>query len=346
MTNMRAALITAPHQIETREVPIPEVGPDDLLIKVELAGVCGTDAHLLEGHFNAKLPLIPGHEIVGIVAAFGKNVRGFFEGQRVTLDPDLNCGSCIHCQRGMRHQCLYYDAIGVTLPGGFAEYVVAPASVVYDANDLNPEEAVFTETLGCVAWGITRLKPEPGSTALLYGAGGIGLLLMQALRASGISEITVVDTQPERLKLAKRLGADYTLVASQSTDEQLRDLFPHGFDVVTEATGVPRVQQNMIGHAIPGGKILVFGVAPEDAPIEISPYEIFRKDLTILGSFSLNSTVPLALRWLRSGQVQVRDLITDTLPLDQLDLAIGQKIAASALSIKQVVNPTLVEVLR
>ncbi|GGJ51627.1 zinc-dependent alcohol dehydrogenase family protein [Deinococcus roseus] len=340
MTNMHAALITAPHTIEYQEVPLPEVGPADVLIKVELAGVCGTDAHLLEGHFNAKLPLIPGHEIVGRVVALGKDVRGFYEGQRVVLDPDLNCGTCMMCQKGMRHQCLHYEAIGVTRAGGFAEYVLAPASVVYDANDLEPEVAVFAEPLGCVAWGITRLKPEPGSTALLYGAGGIGLLLMQALLASGVSEIAVVDTQPARLKLAQELGATHAFQASESTNQQLKDLFPHGFDVVTEATGVPRVQQAMIDQAIAGGKILIFGVAPEDAKIEVSPYEIFRKDLTVLGSFSLNSTIPLALRWMRSGQVKVKELITDTLPLGKLHEAIGQKITASAGSIKSIVSPS------
>lgn len=340
-STMRAALITTPHTIEHQEVPLPEVGPDDVLIQVELAGVCGTDAHLLEGHFHAKLPLIPGHEIVGKVVALGGNVRGFSEGQRVVLDPDLNCGTCIMCQKGMRHQCLHYEAVGVTRAGGFAEYVVAPASVVYDASDLAPEEAVFAEPLGCVAWGITRLKPEPGSTALLYGAGGIGLLLMQALKASGVSEIAVVDTQTERLNLARKLGADHTFLASEA-DEAIKKLFPHGFDIVTEATGVAKVQQHMVQHAIPGGKILVFGVAPEDVTIEVSPYEIFRKDLTVLGSFSLNSTIPLALRWLRSGQVKVRDLITDTLPLSGLSEAIDQKIAARAGSIKAIVSPHLI----
>ncbi|MFC5598775.1 zinc-dependent alcohol dehydrogenase family protein [Deinococcus cellulosilyticus] len=334
---MHAALITAPHTIEYQEVSIPEPQAGEVRIRVHLAGVCGTDAHLLEGHFQAKLPLIPGHEIVGYIDALGSGVRGFTEGQRVVLDPDLNCGTCIMCQKGMRHQCLHYEAIGVTRAGGFAEYVVAPSSVVYDASDLDPEMAVFAEPLGCVAWGITRLRPEPGSTALLYGAGGIGLLLMQALLASGVSEITVVDPQTARLELARKLGAKHVLQASAETGGQLRDLYPHGFDVVTEATGVPRVQQGMIDQAIAGGKILVFGVAPEEAKIEVSPYDIFRKDLSILGSFSLNATIPLALKWMRSGQVKTSELITDTVPLGQLHEAIRQKIIASPESIKATV---------
>ncbi|GGJ46876.1 zinc-dependent alcohol dehydrogenase family protein [Deinococcus roseus] len=338
---MHAALITQPGVIEYREVELPEPQAGEVRIKILLTGVCGTDAHLLEGHFQATLPLIPGHEIVGVIDAVGKEVQGFTEGQRVVLDPDLNCGTCIMCQKGMRHQCLHYEAIGVTRAGGFAQYVVAPASVVYDASDLEPEVAVFAEPLGCVAWGITRLRPDPGSTALLYGAGGIGLLLMQALLASGVSEIAVVDTQPSRLQLAQQLGAKHAFLASSTLNEELKDLYPYGFDVVTEATGVPRVQQTMIDQAIAGGKILIFGVAPENARIEVSPYEIFRKDLTILGSFSLNSTIPLALRWMRSGQVQVKELITDTLPLGKLHEAIGQKIAASAGSIKSIVSPDL-----
>jgi threonine dehydrogenase-like Zn-dependent dehydrogenase len=176
-----------------------------------------------------------------------------------------------------------------------------------------------------VAWGIKRLQPEPASKALLFGTGPIGLLLMQALLASGIAEVTVVEPNTERRALAMQLGAKVALEPSKDLSTQLFDLEPYGFDVVTEATGAPAVISQLVQYATPGGKIMYYGVAPDEARVEISPYEVFRRDLTILGSFSLLGTVPQALSWLASGRVQVKPLITHRLPIEQLNLALEYK---------------------
>jgi D-arabinitol dehydrogenase (NADP+) len=187
------------------------------------------------------------------------------------------------------------------------------------------EVAAFAEPLGCVAWGIKRLKPEPATKALLFGAGPIGLLLMQALLVSGLSEVTVVEPNLERRNLAVQLGAKLAIEPHAELTTQLRDLEPYGFDVVTEATGAPKVISALPQYATPGGKILYYGVAPDDAKVEISPYEVFRRDLTILGSFSLLGTVPLALEWLASGRVQVKPIISHRLPIEDLKLALEYK---------------------
>jgi D-arabinitol dehydrogenase (NADP+) len=320
---MKAAVITQPRTLETQEVRTPEAGFGQVRIRVESTGVCGTDLHLFDGHFHANLPLIPGHEIAGVIDQVGAGVNDLREGQRVALDPVIACGQCWACRRGQLQHCLNFQALGVTKAGGFSEYVVAPAGNAYAADKLSGAEAAFAEPLGCVAWGVLRTRPEPGSSALLFGAGPIGLLLMQALVASGVAAITVVDPVPERLALALELGATRVVQSSASVGQQLRDLEPHGFDIVTEATGVPSVVEAMPQYAAVGGKILIFGVAPEDAKISISPYDLFQRDLSVIGSFSLNKTIPQALAWLESGRV--KPLISHRLPIEALNQALEYK---------------------
>lgn len=323
---MKAAVIVRPGSLEVQELALPEVGPGQVRVKVEATGVCGTDLHLLAGHFHAQLPLIPGHEIAGVIDQVGAAVTELREGQRVALDPVISCGQCWACRRGQLQHCLHYQALGVTMAGGFAEYVVAPAANAHPIHGLTSAQAAFAEPLGCVAWGITRLRPQPGSSALLFGAGPIGLLLMQALLASGVAAVTVVDPVARRLELAHSLGAHCTVLSGKQMAEELRDLEPYGFDVVAEATGVPAVVQAMPQFAAVGGQILVFGVAPEDAQIALSPYELFRRDLSVLGSFSLNAgSLPLALRWLETGRVKVDSLISHQLPIEDLGQALEYK---------------------
>jgi D-arabinitol dehydrogenase (NADP+) len=320
---MRAAVITAPGVLETHEINVPNAGPGEVRIRVAATGVCGTDLHLLHGGFEARLPLVPGHEIAGVVDQMGPGVRDLEEGMRVALDPVISCGTCHHCRRGQRHHCLRFEGLGITRGGGFAEYVVSPAQNVYPVGDLSLETASFAEPLGCIAWGMKRLQPDIGSKALLFGAGPIALLLMQAMIASGVSEVSIVEPNAERRAVALQLGAKRALDPSET--QQLRDLEPHGFEIVSEATGVPKVIEGMMGYATPGGKILMYSVPPEHITVQFDPYEIFRRDLTILGSFSLLGTIPIALEWLKSGRVKVEPMITHRLPIDQLGLALRYK---------------------
>lgn len=318
---MKAALITQPRTLKLANLEAPQAGHGQVRVRVGATGVCGTDLHLFEGHFHARLPLVPGHEIAGVIDQVGPGVEGLQEGQLVALDPVVSCGQCWACRRGQRQHCLHFQALGVTRAGGFAEYVVAPAPNAYPVQGLSPAEAAFAEPLGCVAWGIQRLRPEPGSRALLFGAGPIGLLLMQALLISGVAQVAVVDPVAERRTLALKLGASHALAPGEPT----LDLAPHGFDIVAEATGVPAVVEAMPRYAAVGGKLLIFGVAPEEARVQVSPYDLFQRDLSLIGSFSLNGTLPTALAWLESGRVQVGSLISHRLPLEGLEQALAYK---------------------
>jgi len=325
LATMPAAVITASGRVELLERPVPHPGPGEVRIRIHATGVCGTDLHLLHGAFGAQFPLVPGHEISGIVDEIGAGVLELHEGDLVAPDPNLYCGQCFYCQRSLFQHCVHHEALGVTRSGGFTRYVIAPARNVYVAHGLTPDQAAFAEPLGCVAWGMRRLQPESGSSALLFGAGAIGLLLMQGLLASGCSSVTVIDPVLERRELALELGAVRAFAPSETLLEELMDLQPHGFDIVTEATGVAKVVEALPDYAAVGGKILVFGVAEESARVSISPYALFRRDLTLLGSFALNQSVPLALEWLRSGRVKVEKLITHRLGLAGVEQALNLK---------------------
>jgi D-arabinitol dehydrogenase (NADP+) len=316
---MKAAVVTRPGTVLVREVPDLQPGPGDVLIKVTSAGVCGTDVHIVTGrHAQVTLPLVPGHEIAGHVESVGEGVHDLAVGQAVAVDPVIACGTCHFCRRGLRNHCLRFGAIGVTQPGGFARYVNAPAVNTYPVGDLPLDEAVFAEPLGCILWGLKRLDPPLASPALLFGAGPIGLLLLQGLLVKGVATVAVVDPVERRLQIAGQLGASLTLTPGPELNGLLRNAAPFGFDVVAEATGNPAVVEGMLTYAAPGGKILIFGVSPEEARVPVSPYDVYAKDLSIIGSFSLAGTFPEALTLLASGRIKTAPLVSHRLPLEGL----------------------------
>ena len=337
---MKAAVVAGPGTVLVRDVPDPRPGAGEVLIRVASAGVCGTDVHIAAGrHAQATLPLVPGHEIAGHVESLGEGVRDLTVGQAVAVDPVIACGMCHFCRRGLRNHCLRFGAIGVTRAGGFARSVVAPAANTYPTGELPLDQAVFAEPLGCILWGLKRLDPPVASTALLFGAGPIGLLLLQGLLVRGVARVTVVDPVERRLAIARRLGAASTFMPGPELYESLRDAAPFGFEVVAEATGDPAVVQGMFAYAAPGGKILIFGVSPEDARVAVSPHEVYAKDLSIIGSFSLAGTFAEALTLLASGRIKTAPLVSHRIPLDGLAMFLtGDRRAAQAGSIKVLID--------
>ena len=315
---MRAAYYQARREIAVREAPDPEPGPKDFLIQVRACGICGTDQHIYEGDFFPTYPLIGGHELAGEVVAIGPEVDTTLRaGDRVAVDPGLFCGYCFFCQRAQGNHCLNWNAIGVTRDGGFAEYVVAPQANVYPVGDMDYEVAAFIEPISCVVYGLKRLRIPVGANALVYGAGPIGLLMLQLVKHGGASTVAVVDLKQEKLELARSLGADEAVPGGPADDDALRDISPLGFDVVIDCTGVPSVVEHMFTHVRNEGKLLFFGVNPTEARISISPYDVYRKDLEILGSFALRWTFHDALALLESGAVDVKPLLSDRFPIER-----------------------------
>ena len=314
---MRAGRIEAPGRSEFSRADIPAVGPDDVLIQVRAAGICGTDIHILNGEYEAEYPLIPGHEFSGVVAAVGANVTRFRAGDRVTADPNIPCNRCPACQRNEPNQCHNLAAVGVTRDGAFAEFVVVPEGNVFSIGDMPFAAAALVEPLACVAWGLERLQMQPGASALIFGAGPMGCLLAQAIRYRGAAKVVVTDIAAHRLNLVAGLGATDTVLADDALARRLAAIEPAGFDLVVDATGSPPVLEAAVGYLRPRGTLWVFGVTPHGSQVLFPTYDIFRKDLTIFGSFAVNRTFQEAIALIQSGLVQVEPLISHTLPLEE-----------------------------
>jgi 2-desacetyl-2-hydroxyethyl bacteriochlorophyllide A dehydrogenase len=332
---MQAVVIEAPHRLSIKEVAGPEVGPHEVLVAVKACGLCGTDQHIYEGAYLSNYPVIPGHEFSGVVEEVGSEVTTFQVGARVTVDPNVFCGGCYFCrlQKGMH--CQNWEGIGVTRNGGFAEYAVAPVRNVYPIPDeITFEEAAFVEPLSCVVYAMQRLRVWPGDEVLIFGSGPMGLLLLQALRHSGASRVVVVDLKENRLKLAKELGAWATVVAGPDQDEALRDLAPFGFAVVVDATGVPEVVERAFQYLKPTGQMLMFGVNPPEARISLSPFDIFKNDWHILGTYALCYTFYPAIALLEGGVVDVMPLLSHSLPLARFEEALEMAQAGETMKIQ------------
>jgi D-arabinitol dehydrogenase (NADP+) len=315
---MIAAMIEKANSGRVATVADPEPGPHDVLVEVANAGICGTDLHIWNGEYAlARYPLIPGHEFSGVVAEVGREVRRFEPGDRVTADPNLPCNACRACQRNEQNQCENLAAVGVTRSGAFARYVAVPESSVFPIGELPFSAAAMVEPLACVVWGLQRVAPEPGHRALLFGAGPMGCLLLQALNRSGAASVTVVDRAEGRLALASRLGAAEVIAAGEAGEARLREVTGRGFDLVVDATGVPAVIEAAVDYVRPRGTLWLFGVAPSGAAVRFSPYHLFRNDLRLIGTFALNKTFPQSIALIRSGAVQVEPLVSHLLPLSE-----------------------------
>ena len=310
-----AAQIIEPRKGQVVEVDPLTPAPGEVLIEVRRAGVCGTDLHIWHGDYAlARYPVVPGHEFSGVVAAVGEGVVRVAVGDRVTADPNIPCGRCPECQRNAFNQCLELEVVGVTRDGAFARYLTVPESVVFPIGDMSFEEGALVEPLACVVWGLKQVEVQPGDQVLLFGAGPMGCLLLQALLRAGASEVVVVDRAPKRLEVARELGASHTVLADNLPDAAPK-IAPLGFDIVVEATGIPAVLQESFRYARARGKIWVFGVAPETATASFVPFDVFRKDLKIIGSFALNKTFQEAIALIRGGAVKVAPLVSHVVPL-------------------------------
>lgn len=324
---MKAARIERPGEATVITASEPTVGADDVLIKVRAAGICGTDLHIFKGEYEAAYPLIPGHEFSGEVAAVGANVRNYKVGDRVTADPNIPCNRCPACQRNEPNQCHNLKAIGVTQSGAFADYVIAPEGNVFSIGEMSYSSAALIEPLACVVWGLKQVNVQSGDTALVFGAGPMGCLVAQALKQAGAVRVVVTDVVAWRLQMAEQLGATETVLADAQQDAKLRALQPDGFDIVADATGIPAVLESTFAYAAPRGKVWVFGVTPRGTLAKFPAYEVFRRDLKIIGSFAVNRTFPQSIALIRSGAIQVEPLISHRLPLAEFNR--GMDIAAN-----------------
>jgi D-arabinitol dehydrogenase (NADP+) len=324
---MKAVVYDAPRQYAVKEIPNPEARPGEVRIKVKQVGVCGTDLHIHHGDFNAVFPLIPGHELVGTVDELGDGVTRFGVGEQVTVNPNIYCGKCDYCLAGRLILCSNMKGLGSNFPGFFAEYVTVSEDLVFSVEGVDPDTAVFTEPAACAMHGLESLQLRPGSTALVFGAGPTGLLLAQLVKSGGASSVTVAAPTQFKLDTARALGVDHTVLIDRNDMEGNRAKLleasgADGYDYVVEATGSTAIGDICVPLTRNGGTVLVYGVTRADETVTFSPFDVFRREITIKGSFAEMTSFAAAIRALRSGRARTDGIITHRFSLDDYDKAL------------------------
>jgi D-arabinitol dehydrogenase (NADP+) len=320
---MKAVVYDAARSYAVKEIPTPEAGPGEVRIKVDQVGVCGTDLHIHEGDFNAVFPLIPGHELVGVVDQVGDGIRRFRLGEQVTVNPNVYCGYCNYCLAGRLILCENLQGYGSNFPGFFAEYVTVPENLVFSVDGLAKDTAVFAEPAACAMHGLESLDLRPGASVLVFGAGPTGLLLAQLIASGGASSVTVAAPTQFKLDTAAGLGIDRTVRISRDDAEgniaKLKEASPggDGYDVVVEATGSTRIGDICVPLTRNGGTVLVYGVTRAEEIVTFHPFDVFRREITIKGSFAEMTSFGAAIAALRTGRAKTDGIITHRFSLDE-----------------------------
>lgn len=325
MSKMRAAVLTAPKRFELREVPVPVIGPEDVLVRVTRTGICGTDIHIFNGHYAAdKLPLVPGHEFCGTVAERGENVRHLAVGARVVVDINIGCGNCFWCRHNEVLNCAEVTQIGIGRDGAFAEFVAVPARLAIPVGaSISDEILALTEPVACVVRAARKARISFGQSVVIFGAGPIGNLHVQMMRLVGAAPIIVADLSADRCRMALEAGADSAI--SDPTELKatvLRMTGGRGADIVIESVGNRKLYEQAFDLTRRGGHVAFFGITP---PGETVPIDILR---TVLEEGSLKGSVAGmgqdmydALTLLSHNRFRTNDFTKASYPLDAIQEA-------------------------
>jgi L-iditol 2-dehydrogenase len=319
--DMRVMWCEKPNQVEVRRVPVYEPGDDEVLIKVAYAAICPWDIRAYSGlSSSVAFPRVLGHEVSGVVAAMGKNVKNFEIGEKVCPDMIVKCGVCKACRSGRSNRCR--RPTFQQFRGGYADYVCVPERNVFALNPgTSLKAAAMMEPLACVTRGQTLLSPYPGELELVVGAGPIGLMHMQVARTFGC-RVIVSDPIPERLDKAKELGADWVInPGEEDLPKLVKEVSDNwGADCIVITVGSSRLVEQMVPLLAPGGRLNIFaGIYPKDE-IHLDPNLIHYGEFVLTGSAdSTQQDMLHALSFIENGQVNTLDLISHVLPLEELD---------------------------
>lgn len=327
---MQAVVFTGKNEVEFTQLPDPKPGVGEVVIEVKASGICHTDYEVLKDNYGTgAFPVVPGHEYAGVIADIGADVMGLSIGDRVAVDPNFECGTCRACKRGWAHLCDKLGAYGVTTHGGFAALNVANAANVHPIGEMSFLQAALAEPMGCVLNGVDAIFEPWMEEGLIFGAGPMGLLMGMALKSLGVQRIAFCDISESRLNLAESFG--FEAVASGS--DELKT-WHHGADIAVEATGVPFVASGLTDYMANGGKGLFFGVCPSDAKIDVSPFEVFRRQLTLAGSHSLNHNIPKSLEIIAGLGEDIDRVVSHRMPLEEIAQVLSTKPPEGSLKVQ------------
>lgn len=335
---MKASRFLGNKTFAVTDLPTPHAGPGELVLRNQVCGVCGTDVHIYHGEpgsADVNPPVVLGHEYSGEVVEVGEGVTGFAVGDHVTVDPNIYCGHCAYCQNGKKQLCPSMEAIGVTRDGGFAQYSRIPASQAFKLEPTVPwEAAAMAEPLACCLHGIDLAGIQVGDKVCVVGGGAIGLLMVQLAKLSGASQIVLSEPNEKRRQVGLQLGANAALDPTRpDSQEAFAQVLGGGTNVVIECVGNVPAVKSAFQFAGKGATVLLFSVPKVDATFDLPLFDVYKKELTIKGSFVNPDTHARAVALINSGKVDFGPIITHRFTLDQLPEAIAMQMSDASIKV-------------
>ena len=335
---MKASRFLGNKTFAVADLPTPHAGPGELVLRNQVCGVCGTDVHIYHGEpgsADVNPPVVLGHEYSGEVVEVGEGVTGFAVGNHVTVDPNIYCGHCAYCQNGKKQLCPSMEAIGVTRDGGFAQYSRIPASQAFKLEPTVPwEAAAMAEPLACCLHGIDLAGIQVGDKVCVVGGGAIGLLMVQLAKLSGASQIVLSEPNEKRRQVGLQLGANAAIDPTRpDAQEAFAQVLDGGANVVIECVGNVPAVKSAFQFAGKGATVLLFSVPKVDATFDLPLFDVYKKELTIKGSFVNPDTHARAVALINSGKVDFGPIITHRFTLDQLPEAIAMQMSDASIKV-------------
>lgn len=339
---MKSAMLYGKEQVRVTDIPQPQIGSREILLKVKAASLCGSDVRMIQNGYknvDENHPLTLGHEFAGIIEEVGGEIQSYTTGVRVTVAPNWGCGICRHCTGGDTHLCRDYQAFGINRPGGFAEYVVIPEEVIRQGNivpmgeALSFEEASLVEPFSCVMNGQERTGIQAGDTVLVVGAGPIGILHAMLAGITGASKVMMNDLSNDRLRVAKELIPDLITIEGDPARRVMEETNGLGVDVSIIAAPAPTAQEESLAYMAMNGRVLFFGGLPGDREqISLNSNIVHYKQLRIVGSARANvRQFRICLSFVQNGRIPIGRLVTGRYSIDEFANAVAAAKQASGL---------------
>ncbi len=340
------AYLTEPQKFEIRDSEMPFVGDDDVLIEVKTVGICGSDLGFFvdptsHGYRTVEYPIVLGHEAAGIVAAVGKNVKNFKEGDTVCVEPGVPCGKCSWCKSGQYNMCpdLWFLAAPPFERGAFSRYISHPADFTFKLPDgMSTTQGALLEPLAIGLYAAKRANVRFGDTVAILGAGSVGLMTLMAAKASGAREITITDLCENHLDMAKMLGADNLInLTSMDLEEKAAEITGgFGFDYVFEAVGIPSTLKSALQIVKKGGKIIEVGLNHDPVPFDF--YTAARKQCDLLSIWRYVNMYPTAIGAVSSGKIDPESIVTDRFSFNDIQQAFEKSLKDKQNVVKAVIE--------
>ncbi len=339
---MKAAVLEKPHSMKITSVPVPEIGPDEVLVKVKLTGICGTDWSIFTGKYSAdRLPLIPGHESCGTIEQVGKNAVGLKVGDKVTADINMSCGHCFYCKKGQKLLCPDFLQLGIHIHGTYAEYVKAPWTQIHKIPEkLSFMEGAFIEPVSCCVHSAKAMNAELGSSIAVIGC-GLGILHGALARLRACAPVIVIGTNEKRLDIARRMGADH-VVNPKEVDpvaEVKRLTGGRGADYVIESVGTIATYEQAFQMVRPGGQVSAFGITADTEKMAIAPFDLVLREKKVTASCAgVGNDWSDAITLIEHGRIDPKPMFSMVVPLEELEWAL-QELRTNKDLIKVFVSP-------